>query len=197
MRSATRRLESLRRSRRAAPLIALLAVTLSIALLSCDRVSERSAATPSSRGGPIYLMPLGEPGPAFLDELARHYADKFGLRVVVLAPIPIEETALDRYRGQVILEELLTLMRRRHPVEAADPTGVMVGITVYDGYIRGYPQWGWAFSLREDNRFAMVSTARMDERNFGASATTSCSRRACARWSRKISASCTRGSSRA
>ena len=142
-------------------------------------------------------MPLGEPGPAFLDELARHYADKFGLRVVVLAPIPIEETALDRYRGQVILEELLTLMRRRHPVEAADPTGVMVGITVYDGYIRGYPQWGWAFSLREDNRFAMVSTARMDERNFGASATTSCSRRACARWSRKISASCTRGSSRA
>jgi predicted Zn-dependent protease len=157
----------MRRSIRDAPLIALLTVALSTALLSCSSRVERSATPPSSRGGPVYLVPVGERRPPFIDELARHYTDKFGLRVVVLAPIAIEATAVDRYRGQLILEELLTLIRRGYPAEAADRTAVMVGITVHDAYIRGYRDWGWAFALRENNQFAMVSVARMDERNFG------------------------------
>lgn len=148
-----------------APLIVLLAAALSTALLSCGREGERRQPVP--RGGPVYLVPVGEPEPPFLDELARHYAQKLGLRVVVLASVPIEEVAVDHDRDQLILEELLALIRRRYPAEAADRTAVMIGVTVYDAYIRSYTRWKWAFSLREDDQFAVVSTARMDNQNYG------------------------------
>ncbi len=149
----------------AAPVAALAVLALAATLIGCNPESKQRP--PAARGGPVYFVPVGEPEPPFLDELARHYAEKLGLRVEVLAPVPIEDIAVDRNRDQLILEELITLIRRRYPTEAADRTAVMVGVTVYDAYIRSYTQWQWAFSLREESQFAVGSIARMDEQNFG------------------------------
>ena len=119
------------------------------------------------RGGPIYFVPLGAPDPPFLDSLAAHLAQRYQLRVVKLAGLPLDESVVDDQRRQLIAEALIALMRRAYPREAEDGSAVLVGITAHDLYIAGHATWRWAFSLRADERFAVVSTARMDDAAWG------------------------------
>jgi predicted Zn-dependent protease len=119
------------------------------------------------RGGPVYLVPLGAPDPPFLDSVAAHLEQRYQLRVVTLAGLPLDESVVDNRRRQLIAEALIALMRRGYPREAEDGSAVLVGITAHDLYIASYTKWRWAFSYRMDERFAVVSTARMDDAAWG------------------------------
>jgi predicted Zn-dependent protease len=119
------------------------------------------------RGGPVYLVPLGAPDPPFLDSVAAHLEQRYRLRVVKLAGLPLDESVVDNRRRQLVAEPLIALMRREYPREAEDRSAVLVGITAHDLYIASYTKWRWAFSYRMDERFAVVSTARMDDAAWG------------------------------
>jgi len=119
------------------------------------------------RGGPIYFVPLGAPDPPSLDSLAAYLEQRYQLRLVKLAGLPLDESVVDNHRRQLVAEALIALMRRAYPREAEDGSAVLVGITAHDLYIAGHAKWRWAFSYRTDERFAVVSTARMDDAAWG------------------------------
>jgi predicted Zn-dependent protease len=96
-----------------------------------------------------------------LQALAAFYLDKYGLRVAILKPAPINAASRDVGRRQLIGEELVTAMRSAYPKAAADPNAVLIGIVSEDLYVRVRPDWAWAFGLRTDGRFGVLSTARM------------------------------------
>ena len=130
-------------------------------------VKPRLSPELKPRGGPVYLVPLGAPDPPFVDSVAAHLEQRYQLRVVKLAALPLDKSVVDNPRSQLIAEALIALMRRGYPLEAADGSAVLVGITFYDRYIASYTKSRWAFSYRMDGRFAVVSTARMDEGRWG------------------------------
>ncbi|HET7874265.1 MAG TPA: hypothetical protein VFN71_01970 [Methylomirabilota bacterium] len=115
----------------------------------------------------VYLVPIGPPTPPFIEDLVQHYRDKYGIWIVVLPEVPLEPAVVDNRRGQVIAEEAIELIKRANPDQAADTGAVLIGLMTHDIYIRGFTRWRWAFALREDGRFAVVSTARMDPRFWG------------------------------
>ena len=119
------------------------------------------------RGGPVYFVPLGAPDPPFLDSVAAQLEQRYQLRVVKLAALPLDKSVVDSGRSQLMAEALIALMRRGYPREAADGSAVLIGITARDFYIASYTKSRWAFSYRMDERFAVVSTARMDEGGWG------------------------------
>ena len=111
----------------------------------------------------VYLVPLGPVPPAVITDLVDHFRIKLRLLVTPLPPLTIEPAALDRDRVQVVAEELTASLHHRLPQHARH---VLIGLTTYNMYIRSY-RWEFAFSYREGPRVAVVSTARMDERNWG------------------------------
>jgi predicted Zn-dependent protease len=88
------------------------------------------------------------------------------LTIETLGQVELESTVVNYARRQLIAEEVIALMQRKHPQLAADPGAILIGITDYDMYIRQY-RWQFAFAWRQDERFAVVSSARMDPVSFG------------------------------
>ena len=124
------------------------------------RAQARLAPVDPSIG--VYLAPLGPVPPAIATDLITYFRSKLGLTITLLSPTSVEPAAMDRERVQVVAEELASSLRRlpqhgRH---------LLIGLTAYDMYIRGYP-WEWAFAYRDGQRVVVVSTARMDESNWG------------------------------
>ncbi len=111
--------------------------------------------------GRVYLVPVGEVKAVSLSKLVDHFQAQFGLSLQVLQAVPLGADAEDTERKQVIAEELIARMKRTHPALADDPQAILIGITDRDMYIWHFP-WKYALSLRQNNRLAVVSTARMD-----------------------------------
>ena len=84
----------------------------------------------------------------------------------VLPAVKLEPWVVDYSRRQLVAEELIKEMTRSYPEIASDRTVILIGITLKDMFIRGYP-WKFAFSWREGGRFAVVSAGRMDPAFFG------------------------------
>jgi len=125
--------------------------------------AEPRPVDPAAR---VYLVPVGQLPEKWVTDLVGYYRTKLGLALQPLPPLPLDRSALDHTRQQVIAEEAITLLRRRLPRLAADPHAVVLGLTAYDMYIRG-TSWQWAFAFRQDAHFAVVSLARMDPANWG------------------------------
>src|SRR5574339_348664 len=84
-------------------------------------------------------------------------------------PLEFDATTFDARRSQVSAERLIQDVRVRYPKLDADPRVRVIAITPLDMYIEEVPQWRFAFSRRSaDQRFAVVSYARMNPRNLGA-----------------------------
>jgi predicted Zn-dependent protease len=156
-------------SRRALNL--LLAATLVGWLVAVVVIYQPAKPLPSPEpkpgGGPVYFVPLGAPDPPFLDSVAGYLEQRYQLRVVRLAGLPLDESVVDNRRRQLVAEALIALMRREYPREAEDGSAVLVGITAHDLYIASHTRWRWALSYRTGERFAVVSTARMDDAAWG------------------------------
>jgi tetratricopeptide (TPR) repeat protein len=113
-----------------------------------------------------YFIPLGDFSPPATAELATYYQRKFGIAIVCLPAIPLDASTFDGHRHQLIAEDVIEVIKRTYPKLAEDPDAVVIGLTESDMYIRE-KTWQFAFSYRDDSRFAVVSNARMNPVNLG------------------------------
>jgi predicted Zn-dependent protease len=111
--------------------------------------------------GTVYFVPLGKPQSVLSTDLFSYYHKKYGLDPHVLAPIPLPTWATDETRHQLIAEELVEAIKLAYPQLANDPDAILLGVTDQDMYIAEM-NWSYAFSWRQEERFAIVSTARLD-----------------------------------
>jgi predicted Zn-dependent protease len=114
-------------------------------------------------GRTLHFAPIGDFPASDAEALVAHYRDRLGIEVDLLPTLSIPAEAIDPARNQVIAEQL-TMAIRQHPV-AADPGGVIIGLTNADMYIAS-KSWLYAYSLRVADKYAVVSSARMNA--FGA-----------------------------
>ena len=112
--------------------------------------------------GAVYLVPLGTiksiAVPALIEDVRRRY----GTALQVLLPVSPSEWARNAARKQFVAEDLVTVMKLAYPKLAADPEAVLIGLTDEDMYISGI-RWHYAFSYREEERFAIISSAHLSE----------------------------------
>jgi len=111
--------------------------------------------------GRVYLVPLGKPQTLLSPALLAFFRKKYGLELKLLAPVPLPPWTRDESRNQLISEELVEAMKRGDPQLALDPDSILIGLTDQDMYI-SEATWTYAFSWRQEERFAVISTARMD-----------------------------------
>ncbi|MFZ5863115.1 MAG: hypothetical protein ACOYXR_09790 [Nitrospirota bacterium] len=118
--------------------------------------------------GPIYFAPVGDFPREEAFRLADLYRGRYHITATVLPSVSFEgeDSPFDWDREQVIAEALLDLVRRRHATPATEHDAVLIALTDQDMYIRGR-SWRYAFSWRDTDRTAVVSSARMDPRFFG------------------------------
>ena len=135
-------------------------------LLACFLLASVSCGGSSSAGQKIYFAAVGEMRSVHLDALQAYYKQRYDLTVEILPPIGLEPMVVDERRRQLIAEELIELMKRRYPEHARSPQSILIGITEGDMYIREV-DWRFAFAKRDGDRFAIVSSARMDPVSFG------------------------------
>ena len=130
----------------------------------------RAAFVPTHPPGRlVYLAPLGGLSVAELQDLAAFYKVRYDLDVSILPPAPVPAGLVDPGRHQMAAEDLIGRLPSIYP-EAADPHRVVIGVLPADIYVRGIPEWRWAFGNRAEGHLAVVSTARMRARRlFGAS----------------------------
>lgn len=135
-----------------------------VALLLCYGGTQWFASSaPLCR---IMFVPIGNFPSTSLQTLADYYEKTLGLHIDVHPTIPFEGSMMDRARGQLIGEELIRQLKMAFPEQAQNRTVMMMGFTRGDMYIR-QKEWRFAFAIREDGRFAVISTARMDPESFG------------------------------
>jgi predicted Zn-dependent protease len=114
----------------------------------------------------VYFVPLGDIPSLSLERLMTFYNQKFGLAIKTLPGLPLERSSVDWQRRQLVAEELIEFMKRGYPRLANDPRIILIGISEFDMYIRKYT-WQFSFSYRAQNRFAVVSSARLNPVSFG------------------------------
>lgn len=114
----------------------------------------------------IYFVPIGIQVSVPVDEMAAFYRTRFKLNVETLPLLGFDVSAYDPTRRQLVAEELIAMIKRGYPKQGEDRNAILIGITDGDMYLRGM-NWRFGFSYREDDRFAVVSSARMNPVNFG------------------------------
>lgn len=140
-----------------------------------DRRSEKPQPATASelRGfGTVYLVPFGNvksiPLTAVTQNLEKHY----GLDLHVLPTISSPAWAWSATRKEFAAEDLVSAMKIAYPKLAADPEAILIGLTDDDMYIQAL-SWRYAFSFRDEERFAVISTARLSQSDDGGKAISS------------------------
>ena len=127
-----------------------------------DLLSRASAPAPpeGAARARIYLVPLGDMRSLALHALPDYYRATLGLNVELLAPLPLERSAYDSARRQMIAEELIRTMKTQLPQLADDPSAFLIGITQADMYVRGR-DWNYAYNYYMQPRTAVISASRL------------------------------------
>src|SRR5882724_409191 len=110
--------------------------------------------------GRVIFVPLGSGAVEITDKLQKKLSAKLNIPIEILEWVPID-VAEDPSRKQLIAEELTVSIKNNNPSLVNDPNAVIIGITAEDMYIRER-DWRFAFSYRAEDRFAIVSSARLD-----------------------------------
>jgi predicted Zn-dependent protease len=114
----------------------------------------------------IYFVPVGEISAVSLDELVRHYKQKFQINIKILPGLQLDKPSVVRQGKQYAAEDLIEYMKSSYPQLARNPKVILIEVTEEDMYIRKFT-WKFAFSYRAENRFAVVSSARINPVNYG------------------------------
>src|SRR5579862_1070013 len=96
-----------------------------------------------------------------MDYLVRYYKQRFGLTVQLLPAIPLDPRTFNATRYQIQAEALVASLKREYPKLAGDGRSILIGVTENDIYIQSI-NWLFALGWRNEGRFAVVSSARMD-----------------------------------
>ena len=149
------------------PIVLLLAVPLvgvAVLLLTEDQPRDTIVIPSPPVEANVYFVGIGDIPTEEIDGLVAHYREKFDLPITVLPTIPIPAEAFDQTREQVVAETLIDAIGRSQAA-VQDPAAIVIGLTSSDMYIAAR-EWNYAYSLRADDRFAVVSTARMGDGLF-------------------------------
>jgi predicted Zn-dependent protease len=115
----------------------------------------------------VYFAPVGPLTRVDLFALTEHYQARFGLSIQILPTLRASPDLADVERQQLVAEEVISRLRTTHSAVEADSGALLIGLTEYDLYARGMPEWQFVFSWRMLGRYAMISAARMDPEVFG------------------------------
>ncbi len=115
-----------------------------------------------SGSGTVYLVPLGNVRNVSLQTLTEDFRKRYGLELRQLPSIPPPSWAWNTARRQLAAEDLITAMKLAYPKLAEDPAAILIGFTDEDMYIQAL-KWNYAFSFRNEERFAVISTAHLSE----------------------------------
>ncbi len=111
--------------------------------------------------GRVILAPLGRGAVGLAEQLQKRLSAKLGLAIELLPWVPID-VAEDTVAHQLVAEDLIKAIKEKNPSLADTPDAAIIGITDQDMFIRARPDWRFAFSYRAENRFAIVSAARLN-----------------------------------
>ena len=115
--------------------------------------------------GKLYFVPVG-PQVIPVDLLAAYYRQKFAIEITVLPPVGLSSSAFMPERRQWIAEEVTAAMTTAYPDIARTRDSVMIALTDVDIFPQSLG-WEFTYSFHSD-RFAVVSTRRMDLASWGA-----------------------------
>ena len=141
----------------AAPAPAPVALTLPTA-----RASRIPRAPPNIK---VYFVPIGDLTLIDVNYLVHYYQIRYGLAVTPLPPIALDDNTYNPNRRQNEAARLIQSMGAAYPDLANDGRSILIGITEADIYA-ARENWTYAFGLRGGDRFAVVSSARMDLHRF-------------------------------
>ena len=110
--------------------------------------------------GEVYFVTLGDFPSATVEDLIAYYQNKYGISIKALPNVPLNPSVIDVSRDQLIAEKAVELMRHSNPALARNRKAILIGLTSRDMYIAQF-DWNFAFSIRQDERFVVVSDARM------------------------------------
>ena len=141
----------------------LAVVILSLLTIGCFRKSHYVPISKQSLNGSgkLYLVPLGEFSKLVAEELASYYKTKYGISAETLPTVHIPPSARNAERQQLIAEEAVDLVRRVNSEISGNPNAILIGLTTEDMYISQY-DWRFSFSWREQGKYAVVSSGRMN-----------------------------------
>ncbi|HEX6730977.1 MAG TPA: hypothetical protein VF074_13225 [Pyrinomonadaceae bacterium] len=111
--------------------------------------------------GKLYFVPLGDFPAATVRELASFYRKKYGLQIQILPTVQLTQAAMNPERQQLIAEQAIEIMKEAYPQLKNDPAAKLIGLTTTDMYIARY-DWRFSFSYRDQGKYAVVSSGRMD-----------------------------------
>lgn len=112
--------------------------------------------------GTVYLVPLGPVKSVAVPPLLAELRNRYELQLQLLPMIQLPSWAENAARNQFVAEDLITAMKLAYPKLEADPQAIVIGLTDADMYISQL-KWSYAFSFREEERFAVISSARLSE----------------------------------
>ena len=146
---------------------------LKVIALACVLLAGGMLAKPSlaQTKSPLqlYFVAVGDVPRDLLDHLIVTFQSRFGLALTILMPMTFDEAAYDPGRRQMVAEDIISAIRRRHLKLARDPHARVICITPFDMYTQSMrDEWVFSFSRRsQDRRFGIVSYARMDPAHLG------------------------------
>ena len=109
----------------------------------------------------VYFAPIADFPRDKAEALVAYYRDKYDLTIEIAAPIAVPTGALDTGRDQLGADRLLDAIWASDAA-AADPEGVIIGLTDQDMYIEDL-DWRYAYAFRSNNGLhAVISTARFN-----------------------------------
>jgi YD repeat-containing protein len=112
--------------------------------------------------GTVYMVPLGPVKSVTVAPLLAELRNRYGLQLQLLPMIPLPAWAENVSRKQFVAEDLITAMKLAYPKLEADPQAIVIGLTDADMYI-SQVSWNYGFSFREEERFAVISSAHLSE----------------------------------
>jgi YD repeat-containing protein len=127
-----------------------------------DAKSEPARPAELRGRGSVYVVPLGPIKAVAVAPLLADLRNRYGLQLQLLPMIPLPAWAENAPRKQFVAEDLITAMKLAYPKLEADPRAIMIGLTDADMYISKL-SWNYAFSFREEERFAVISSAHLAE----------------------------------
>jgi predicted Zn-dependent protease len=136
-------------------------IVLVALVTGCSSTGSTAASPVALAGRSLYFAPLDDFSRDTTQRLAAFYRQKYGIATTVLEPASVDPAAWDTQRRQLVAEDVIESFKASYPQMVADSGAVIIGLVERDVYIRERTDWAWAFGLRRDGRFAVVSTARM------------------------------------
>lgn len=138
-------------------IVALLLSATSLGMGAYNQINKDSL----KGSGKIYFVPLGDFPSTTVQELVSFYRKEYGIQIEVLRNVKLTPAAINAKRQQLIAEQAIEIMKQANPDLKNDQEAILIGLTNKDMYIARY-DWQFSFSFREQGKYAVVSSGRMN-----------------------------------